>query len=435
MLGLTPTKSTLAPISGRWRTPTSPPSAVDVLGTHPPPRIGFARAPARHARGPSRSGARLRRVLGAARLHGDRAAADRCAAASHGSSATGRTSISCRSTSPAIAEGGPHGGRRRRRRDHRADPPERGFEPRPGSNAWDAPRWFVHDPAGHRVEVMSAPPPSVRVARVRVKPPALRRGDDRGRRAVEPAADALGHRAGDRVLLGPRLQPRVRAQPPQGPRLPRRHRRGARRRRPVGAERARDRHGPRARRRLRRRPPVQAHRLGHARRPADLLRLQRHHGAAPRDRPARRLGHVLQPDVPALHAQEGRADARSPRTRSTARFRPSRSAASPRIPTTRTCSRSARASVEAPIAGGCLTLVAAEPRHAVRDRDRRLHRRARGPQRGPVHDRRAPQPPDRRRQVRQRRRVRVRHRRQPQGSGRSPSTTSRRCRSRRSSTS
>jgi hypothetical protein len=38
-----------------------------------------------------------------------------------------------------------------------------GFDPRPGSNAWDAPRWFVRDPAGHRVEVMSAPPPSVTV--------------------------------------------------------------------------------------------------------------------------------------------------------------------------------------------------------------------------------------------------------------------------------
>jgi catechol 2,3-dioxygenase-like lactoylglutathione lyase family enzyme len=35
-----------------------------------------------------------------------------------------------------------------------------GFDPRPGSNAWNAPRWFVLDPAGHRVEVMSAPPPS-----------------------------------------------------------------------------------------------------------------------------------------------------------------------------------------------------------------------------------------------------------------------------------
>jgi hypothetical protein len=33
-----------------------------------------------------------------------------------------------------------------------------GFEPIEGSNAWDAPRWFVTDPAGHRVEVMSAPP-------------------------------------------------------------------------------------------------------------------------------------------------------------------------------------------------------------------------------------------------------------------------------------
>jgi catechol 2,3-dioxygenase-like lactoylglutathione lyase family enzyme len=35
-----------------------------------------------------------------------------------------------------------------------------GFDPQPGSNAWNAPRWFVHDPAGHRVEVMSAAPPS-----------------------------------------------------------------------------------------------------------------------------------------------------------------------------------------------------------------------------------------------------------------------------------
>ena len=35
---------------------------------------------------------------------------------------------------------------------------ERGFELPEGSNAWDAPRWFVRDPAGHRVEVMSAPP-------------------------------------------------------------------------------------------------------------------------------------------------------------------------------------------------------------------------------------------------------------------------------------
>lgn len=37
---------------------------------------------------------------------------------------------------------------------------QHGFEPHEGSNAWNAPRWFVNDPAGHRVEVMSAPPPS-----------------------------------------------------------------------------------------------------------------------------------------------------------------------------------------------------------------------------------------------------------------------------------
>jgi hypothetical protein len=35
---------------------------------------------------------------------------------------------------------------------------EHGFDPLEGSNAWNAPRWFVTDPAGHRVEVMSAPP-------------------------------------------------------------------------------------------------------------------------------------------------------------------------------------------------------------------------------------------------------------------------------------
>ena len=35
---------------------------------------------------------------------------------------------------------------------------EAGFDPQPGSNAWDAPRWFVHDPAGHLIEVMSKSP-------------------------------------------------------------------------------------------------------------------------------------------------------------------------------------------------------------------------------------------------------------------------------------
>jgi hypothetical protein len=37
---------------------------------------------------------------------------------------------------------------------------EHGFQPEPGSNAWDAPRSFVRDPAGNHVELMSAPPPT-----------------------------------------------------------------------------------------------------------------------------------------------------------------------------------------------------------------------------------------------------------------------------------
>jgi catechol 2,3-dioxygenase-like lactoylglutathione lyase family enzyme len=35
---------------------------------------------------------------------------------------------------------------------------EAGFDPEPGTNAWDAERSFVRDPAGHLVEVMSAVP-------------------------------------------------------------------------------------------------------------------------------------------------------------------------------------------------------------------------------------------------------------------------------------
>ena len=35
---------------------------------------------------------------------------------------------------------------------------EAGFDPRPGTDAWDAPRSFVRDPAGNLVEVMSAVP-------------------------------------------------------------------------------------------------------------------------------------------------------------------------------------------------------------------------------------------------------------------------------------
>ena len=35
---------------------------------------------------------------------------------------------------------------------------DKGYELREGSNAWDAARSFVRDPAGHLVEVMSKPP-------------------------------------------------------------------------------------------------------------------------------------------------------------------------------------------------------------------------------------------------------------------------------------
>lgn len=37
---------------------------------------------------------------------------------------------------------------------------EHGHDPEPRTQHWGAPRCFVHDPAGHRVEVMAAPPPS-----------------------------------------------------------------------------------------------------------------------------------------------------------------------------------------------------------------------------------------------------------------------------------
>ena len=35
-----------------------------------------------------------------------------------------------------------------------------GHDPEPRPEHWGVPRCFVRDPAGHRVEVMSAPPPS-----------------------------------------------------------------------------------------------------------------------------------------------------------------------------------------------------------------------------------------------------------------------------------
>ena len=37
-----------------------------------------------------------------------------------------------------------------------------GFDPEPRQEHWGAPRSFVRDPAGNRVELMSAPPPTSR---------------------------------------------------------------------------------------------------------------------------------------------------------------------------------------------------------------------------------------------------------------------------------
>ena len=37
---------------------------------------------------------------------------------------------------------------------------DEGHDPEPRPEHWGVPRCFVHDPAGHRVEVMAAPPPS-----------------------------------------------------------------------------------------------------------------------------------------------------------------------------------------------------------------------------------------------------------------------------------
>ena len=221
----------------------------------------------------------------------------------------------------------------------------------------------------------------------RIKPPALPDGGTiavvapssppQTRSEIEQATDVLPRAAATTLVFGP--------QPPRGPRLPRRHRRAARRRPAVGAERAGDRHGPVLRRRLRRRAAVPADRLGRARRPADLLRLQRHHGAAPRARQARPVDHVLRPDVPALHAQEGRADRRvteecvPPRLQGRAARPRARGSRRPVRADRRRGRRRGADRRRLPDARG------RQPRHAVRDRDRRLHRAARGPQRGAVH--------------------------------------------------
>jgi catechol 2,3-dioxygenase-like lactoylglutathione lyase family enzyme len=35
-----------------------------------------------------------------------------------------------------------------------------GADPRPGRDLWGAPRWFLRDPAGNRIELFETPPPA-----------------------------------------------------------------------------------------------------------------------------------------------------------------------------------------------------------------------------------------------------------------------------------
>ena len=135
---------------------------------------------------------------------------------------------------------------------------------------------------------------------------APRTGDDRGRRAGEPAADALGDRAGDRVLRGPRTPGGLRAQPPQGARLPGGDRRASApptcsgRSASPGIDMVHTLCGGYGTARLHDR--IDWERAGRA---AHRLRLQRHHRPAPRARRPRGLGLVLRAELPALHAAEG----------------------------------------------------------------------------------------------------------------------------------
>ena len=152
-----------------------------------------------------------------------------------------------------------------------------------------------------------------------------------------------------------------------------------------------------------------------ARRAADRLRLQRHHRAAPGARRPRRLGHLLRPELPALHAR-----ARDELTEETKEwfhraFQPEplgRVFEDPEDPYVLTVGEGV---AEAPLVGGCLTLLCASIGTPVRGADRRLHADGRGPQHRGVPGRHGAQPPDPRRQARQRGRVRVRHEREPEG--------------------
>ena len=171
-------------------------------------------------------------------------------------------------------------------------------------------------------------------------------------------------------------------------------------------------------------------------RPAHRLRLQRHHGPAPGARRPRRLGRrstgrtscasrdrrAIRADrgdgglVPSrLQARAARARVRGPRRplRADGGRRPGGGAAGRRLPDTSD----------------------GEHRDALRGEDRRLRGDGRGPQHRAVPGRHGAQPPGPRRQARQRRRLRVRDRRELASIRPCPRGRSRRCRSRRSSTS
>ena len=100
-------------------------------------------------------------------------------------------------------------------------------------------------------------------------------------------------------------------------------------------------------------------RLGRARRAADRVRLLRHHGAPPRARGTRGLGDVLRAELLSLHAGAARSSRRRRRSGSIGRSSPSRSGRCSRTRRTPTCSPSAAAQAEAPLVGGCLTLLCA----------------------------------------------------------------------------
>ena len=171
-----------------------------------------------------------------------------------------------------------------------------------------------------------------------------RERDDRRGRAVRPDPDPLRAGAGHRLLHEARPRGRLRAEPPQRPRLPRGHGRGARRGPAVGALRAGHRHGPHDGGRLRLSPGCSTSSIGTR-------------WATPGSSAASQIITALHlalakykgwvsfygPNFMRFTRKKTRRSRRRPRSGSIARFSPSRWAACSRTPRTPTCSPSARA--------------------------------------------------------------------------------------------